>query len=202
MKHNVIGAAAVAAAILSASARADIVSVEPDAQPVGSFVENAYPGVHLTTTSTWQVLSVHHNYATTGHQTFGVWGTDSMPWYFVGSTYPRYLQIAFDKRARSVSMDAICGWSFTNARLEAYDATGTLIDAVNGPTMHGQGDHQNLSLSHLVDDIAFVRVGGLDFGVAVDNVAYEIPSPGAAGPWALALCGALARRRRAGSRKD
>lgn len=186
-----------------------VVTVDPDAFPSGTVLNNAYPGVTLTakgldisTPIGPDVLSLESTLATTGTHVFGNTGTFPTLW---GDGSFDWLEVRFDSPATQVSLDFIANDdNERNAVLKAWDASDTLLDtAIEAGPLVTTGQYVTLTVT--ASDIAYVTAEGDSISYsdnwALDNLKYEpneaIPAPGAIflGSIGVGFVGWLKRRR-------
>lgn len=200
--------------VISPAARA-MITVEPDAFPVGTVLNNAYPGVTLTALGDGlggnsNVVSYSYSwggmqfYSTPtlvfGHQGGGNNGT----W---GDGIFEYLKADFAVGATTVSLDFISDNNTGNDKwgyLKAYDSANNLVASVNTGDNGGAGypPLTVITLTVSAPNIAYVLAEGdpgnrIDSWV-LDNLQYQpIPAPGAIllGGIGVAVVGWLRRRR-------
>lgn len=197
--------------VISPAARA-MITVEPDAFPVGTVLNNAYPGVTLTalgpaTGGDTRVLAYTHSLASTGTLVFGDPGEtfNQTSW---GDGNWDYLKADFAVGATTVSLDFISdNHSDANPVLAAYDSSNNLVASATVGGTYSAGQVVTLTVS--ASNIAYIYAlgdplspiptggGGTDAWV-LDNLQYQpIPAPGAIllGGIGVAVVGWLRRRR-------
>jgi hypothetical protein len=201
-------------ALMSGSAFAVVMTVEPDSYALGSLIGNAYPGVTLSVdgkpASDVQVLDGFSafngsNLATTGTSVFGQSPIHSSLVPQGWDEFNGLLRADFDNSTDFVEVDIIFD-DDDFGRLRAFDSGGALLESI-----FVSGDGRNpigfatATISRSTNDIAYVLVGG-DLGEAVflDNLKFNhIPDPTpVTEPTTIALLafgligiGAAARRR-------
>jgi hypothetical protein len=190
--------------VVSPMAKA-IITVEPDVFPNNTVINNAYPGVTLTTLGAGPsgpmdptVLALNSPYASTGERVFGHLGDYADLW---GDGYFDWLRADFATGATQVSIDFIASdGSDTNATLNAFDAGDNLVDTVVAPGPYST--YQVVTLTVTAPNIAYITAKGDPINQfdnwALDNLSYEpIPAPGAIllGGIGLGFVGWLRRRR-------
>ena len=183
-----------------------LVTVDPDAFAVGTDISNAFSGVTLSSIGPGfdndfdpRIFSIDplawpgpFN-ASTGSLVFGT-NDDWIPNVFSG-TGDGHLRIDFSVSALSVSLDAIGNNDHDYARLDAYDASNTLIDSYstgNLPT----SIFETMTVSGNISYVVARGVSGDTVGF--DNLNFQpIPAPGAIllGSIGVGLVGWLRRRR-------
>jgi MYXO-CTERM domain-containing protein len=195
--------ACVCSLLPASAARGQLITIEPDNYAAGTALTNVSPHVTLMTLDgddeqvpLFTVTSADGDSATTDLSPTGsrVFAHSNVPFW----NDVRKLEADFNGTTSSVSVSFAGGTPFTNeiGRLEVYGPAGNLLDFdVTGPT--GYGQFETLSITRPTADIAraVVYTSEGSFG-RLDALAFNtpVPEPGALG--LLALCGALALRRR------
>jgi hypothetical protein len=155
------------------------VTVDPDAFPAGTVLNNAYPGVTLTALGDVvdsYVLSYTSSLATTGDRVFGMTGGD----YLWGDGNYDYMKAAFASGAVQVSLDFIADDYDENATLVAYDAIGNIVDQDASSGTYSPSQFVTLTVS--APYIAYIYAEGdpvyhID-NWALDNLVYTpVPEP-------------------------
>jgi len=192
--------------LAATTARAAVITVEPDDYPAGTALTSVSPYVTLMTLdSNDEPVPLFVVTSDTGDSaTRDLSPTGSLVFSHVGIPFfntIRKLQADFNGRTSSVSIAFAGGSPFDpeTARLEVYDEAGTLLDVdVSSPT--GWGVFETLSVARPRADIAraVIYSGQNEFG-RFDALAFETPVPEPSGLLAALLpsTALLARRRRA-----
>jgi Dockerin type I domain len=160
--------------------------IEPDTLPVNAITGNEYAGVTLRAVgldSDGRMRVSTHSNATTGTQVFIPLSAEATlvnnnPTYAAGWTERNHnLEARFNSHQASVAVDVFgvsTGSSF--ARLEAFTATGELLERVTSNAM-ANGASTTLRISRASPDIAYVIVKAYRSSViGIDNLRYGVLS--------------------------
>jgi hypothetical protein len=194
--------------LATASATAQLISIEPDNYTNGTILDHVVPQVSLFTvdrTDTSYLFDVTAQtdpagYAPTGQRVFAQAGV-----YFWNND--RRLRMDFAGTASFVSIAFAGGDLFTNdvAQLDAFNSTGVLLASyVTQP--RAPGSVETMSISRPAGDIAwavaYLPLGDGSFG-RLDNLQFTlVPEPSSLGLMTAALIGSFILRRRLQNRAE
>lgn len=185
---------------------ADTITIDADAFPAGTVLNNAFPGVTLTAVGdpgvlvNNDVIAETDPYATTGTQVFADTSSSPTSW---GDGSFSYLRVDFAGGTTQVSLDfAADDSSDSNPYLEAFDSSNNLVDSATAGLVP-LGSPVTLTVS--ASDIAYIeaswdQVNRSDNGI-LDNLRYETPVPEPSSLSLITLAGSvlLYYRRRLGA---
>lgn len=168
----------------SNAALAAVYTVDPDAFASGTLINNAFPGVTLTTMSDGahgpEVYSLTDTFASTGNRVFAHSAPNPAEW---GGPRYIYLRADFAGDASQVWADFIADdKSDSAAILRAFGADGTQVAMTQSVGTYTMG--QVVSLSVSAPAISYVVLEGDPYNHLdawrVDNLAYQpVPEPAA-----------------------
>jgi len=207
MKKLIMICTAVALVFVLTPLATAVVTVDPDAFPVGTNISNAFPGVTLSSVgpgfdgdndpsifSIDPTLSSIPFNASTGSLVFG---TNDNTWPDVfGGLGNAQLRIDFSQGSTLVYLDAIGNNGSDYAKLEAFDSSNNLIDSYFTAQMT-VSSFETMMVSG--SNISYVVAGGVSGdSVGFDSMKFQpIPAPGAIllGSIGLGVVSWLRRRR-------
>lgn len=150
-------------------------SVEPDSLPDGALTSTSIAGVNITTigSDTDGRAGVFADVASsTGTKTFRAFSKSSQSWSSTWSSATRRMRVDFTSATSVVEIDAIGTGADTYGRLEAYDASGNLLDRFTTTKLSG-GQVAKMRVESNQSNIAYVVVGGhAGTTVRLDNLRY------------------------------
>ena len=185
-------------ALITSSAQAILITVDPDDYADGTDISNAASGITLSAIDggfnvieTSAVFSQTSDLASTGTRVFGHDGIFVQTW---ANGLVADLRIDFLQATDFVSIDIIANNGFDPGFLKAYDSMGTLLDSFTTQGDLGSGTPETATVATASADIAYIIASGLSSNdVALDNLTYNsttaVPAPSVLALLSLGLVG-------------
>ena len=150
-------------------------NVEPDSLPDGALTSTSVAGVNITAVGndTDGRAGVFSDVASsTGAKTFRAYSKSTQSWSSTWSGVTRRMRVDFTSATSVVEIDAIGSSADTYGRMEAYDASGNLLDRFTTSKL-GSGQVAKMRVESNQGNIAYVLIGGhASTTVRLDNLRY------------------------------
>ena len=150
-------------------------TVEPDSLPDGALTSGSVTGVNITTVGAdgdGRAGVFSDVAASTGTKTFRGYSRSSQSWSSTWSDETRRMRVDFTSPTSVVEIDAVGSGSNTYGRLEAYDASGNLLDRFTTAKLNAN-EVAKMRVESSQSNIAYVLVGGhAATTVRLDNLRY------------------------------
>jgi hypothetical protein len=153
--------------------------LEPDALPLGPIDDTDYPAVRIRAVGNdadGSLQVANDSRASTGTKVFSPYSPSFRDYVAGWRDDQQNLEVTFDVRQASVAVDVIGFSSQAYARLEAFSATGQLLERKTSVQL-AIGQTTTLSLQRSSPEIAYIVVKGhLGTMIGIDQIRFGSPS--------------------------